>query len=123
MRRDELGAETAAVELRFVARGVLRAGRGPAVEMRQLHAQHGGLQRVEPAVDADEVMVVPRLLPVVAQHPQLRGQLAVVGRDHAAVAEAAEILGRIEAQAAERAERAGPPAVDTRRRSPGRRLR
>src|SRR5262249_10879928 len=70
-----------------------------------------GLQRIEPTVESYEVMIVPGLLTMVAEHFQLGCQVAVVGRDEPTVAEAAEVLGRIEAEAGGRADRAGADAV------------
>ena len=57
------------------------------------------------------MVIIPRLLTVIAQHTQLRRQFVVIGRDHAAVAEAAQVLRRIEAEGTQRAQRTGPPAA------------
>ena len=70
LRRHDLPAQPALRQTPVVAGGVPLPRRRPRVQLRQLHAQHGRLERVEPAVDADHVMIVPRLLPVIAQHAQ-----------------------------------------------------
>ena len=85
--------------------GYLAARLRPAVEMGELHGEHRGLDRVEPAVGAAGVVVVPRAT-VVAHPPQLRGELVVVGGDRAGVAERAEVLARVEAEASGEADRA-----------------
>ena len=77
----------------------------PAVEVTELHAQHGCLKRVEPLVRPDhDVLVLPPLAEI-AQQPDLVGELLVVGRDGARVAVGAEILARIEAERGDPAER------------------
>ena len=45
------------------------------VEVAQLHAQQGGLQRVEARGRADDPVVVARLLAVRAQQPDALGEL------------------------------------------------
>ena len=101
-------------EARVVAepRGGVRAPGGaaalaPRVHVRELHAQRGGLQLVEAAVVADlrEGLLVRRA--VEAQRAHALGQRGVVGRDRAAVAQAAEVLGRVEGERRDRAQRAG----------------
>ncbi len=59
-----------------VASGVGAAHLGPAREVRQLHPQHRGLQRVEPEVAADALVEVFRLGAVVAQQPDFVRQRA-----------------------------------------------
>ena len=54
--------------------------------------EHGGLQRVQAAVGTDFLVVVLLGAAVGAQQPQPRGEFAVVGDRHAAVAPAAEVL-------------------------------
>ncbi len=60
--------------------------------MRQLHIEQRRLQRIEPAVDADEFVIVARLHAVAAEQPELVGQGIVVGREHARVAVSAEVF-------------------------------
>ena len=85
---DEPGVAEQAV----VDGGVADAGGGPGIEMRELHAQDRGLQRVEAAVPADRLVLVAFALAVDAQYFQARSDVAVVGRYRAAVAECAEIF-------------------------------
>ena len=64
-----LSARHASAEMRYTCspcRMPLPSGR-PFVELWQLHVEHRCLQRVEPAVESDEMMIVPRLLAVIAQ--------------------------------------------------------
>ena len=65
--------------------------------MRQLHAQDGGLQWVEPAVVALHFVHVLHARAVVAQHAEAVGQLRVVGGHGAAVAHGAQVLAGVEA--------------------------
>ena len=111
-------------EQRAVARRVARAAPSlHAGEVRQLHAQHRGLQRVEAEVGADQVMVVLRLHAVIANQPQLVRQRRVGRGDEAAVAERAEVLAREEREAADRAPCCRPAGRDTCSRSPAPRPR
>ena len=105
-------------EARVVAepRGGVRAPGGatalaPRVHVRELDAQGGGLQLVEAAVVADlrEGLLVRRAVEAQRAHPL--GQRGVVGRDRAAVAQAAEVLRRVEGERRDRAQRAGRRAA------------
>ena len=79
--------------------------------MRELDAQDARLERVEPGVvaDVDEGALV--LGAVEAVVLDLLGERVVVGRDRAAVAEGAEVLGREEREGGDRAERAWAATV------------
>ena len=72
-----------------VARRVARAGRAPLGQVRELGQQHGGLQRVEPAVEPDLVMEILPGAAVQPEPPQPLRQGVVLGDHHAAVAEGA----------------------------------
>ena len=85
--------------------------RVPRVEPPELHAQDRRLQGVELRVGRQVPELVLADLPEVPQHGDLLGERAVRRRDHAAVAEPAQVLGRMEAEAAGEPERAGPPPV------------
>ena len=78
----------------------------PVAQMRQLHAQHRRLQRIEPEIAADGMMHVFRLRAVIAQQPHARREPLVHGRHEPAVAKAAEVLRWKKRKAADRAERA-----------------
>src|SRR5687767_3583124 len=78
----------------------------------ELLQQHGGLDRVEPAVDAhSHVVVLVRALAVDPQGPQRGGHLVAIGEHCSAVAVAAERLGWKEARARDVTDRAGPPTA------------
>ena len=78
----------------------------------ELFDQDRRLQRVEARIQADMDVVVLRLaLAVEGQRPELCRKRVVVGEHRAAVAVAAERLGRIEAGPGDRAERAALPAA------------
>ena len=76
----------------------------PRFEVAQLDAKHGGLQGIEPRVEADFVMVVLGLHSVDAQPRQRTAELGVVRDHHSAVAEASQVLGRIKAERPDMAE-------------------
>ncbi len=99
---------------RVVAPGDREPARVPSVETAQLHAQHRGLHRVEPAVVADDQMLRLDLLPEIARDAHALGHVRVGGADRAAVAVGAEVLRRIEAERGDRAERPGAPAAMSR---------
>ena len=65
--------------------------------MAQLDAEEGGLEGVEAAVVARDLVDVFEVGAVVAQPAQARGELGIVGGDGTAVAEGAEVLAGIEA--------------------------
>ena len=95
-----------------VAGRVGLSGRRPGVEVRQLDPQDRRLDRVEPAVDADQLVVVPRLHAVDAEQLERFGDVVAGRRQEAAVADPAEVLGGIEAEATQVAETSrGPPLV------------
>ena len=72
------------------------------------------LERVEPAVRAAAHASPPRRSPKLRSSRAVAATLGVVRDDRAAVAERAEVLGRIEAERRRGAERAGPPAAQRR---------
>ena len=75
--------------------------------MFQLDAQHRRLERVQPAVQPDRFVDVLRAAAVDPQHADPVGECLIVGDDHAAVPEPAEVLGGKEAEAPRLPERAG----------------
>ena len=96
-----------------IARRDLLAGDHLLFEDRELLDQDRRLQRVEARVQADMDVVVLRLaLAVEGERAELRGERVVIGEHGAAVAVAAERLGRIEAGAGDLAERAALPAAE-----------
>ena len=62
--------------------------------MWELHAQHRGLQRIEPKVAAYPLMVVLRLRTMVSQEADFRAKLRILRGDQTRVAERTEILAR-----------------------------
>ena len=82
------------------------------IEDRQLDHQDGRLEGVEAAVEADADDVVLALaLAVLADRAPARRQRRVVGEERAAVAVAAERLGRVEAGRGDRRQCADGPAA------------
>ena len=79
--------------------------------MAELDAQDGGLEGVEPGVEADFLVVVLGFHAVDAQAFQDMGQGLVGGGHHAAVAEAAQVLRRVEAEGRGVAQGAGGAAL------------
>src|SRR5206468_3624707 len=84
----------------------LPAPGGPSVEMWQLYAHDRRLQLVQARVVAELLVVDLVARAVEAQNACLLGDLLVAGEDHASVAEAAEVLGRIERERRSGAQRA-----------------
>jgi hypothetical protein len=72
----------------------------------ELDREHGGLERIQPGVDAPEHVLVPPGLAHVAQPAHALGDVGVVRHHHAAVAVGSEVLAGIEAEAADTAEAA-----------------
>ena len=103
-RRDDAGAVGQCL---VVETGGVPAGGDVLVEMAQLHAEHGRLQRIKAGVDAHVVVVVFLGHAVVGDAADTGGQGAVVGEECASVAEAAQVLGGEEGGAARIAHGAG----------------
>ena len=79
--------------------------------MRQLGVQDRCLQRIEARIHPDLVRIARFVPAILAKTPDARRQLGI-GRDHhAAIADRAEILGRIKAEAGDIAEAADPAAA------------
>ena len=76
----------------------LAPSRGPAGDIGQPRAQHGGLHLVEPRVHAELLMMVAVRLSAVAQPLDAVGERAVVRHHGAAIAERGEVLRRVEAE-------------------------
>lgn len=93
-----------------VAGGVALPGFGPSIEELHFDLQDGGLQRVDTRIDADKLVDVLGASAVEAGLGENAGQRGVVGRDHAAVAPAAEVLAGIETEAAHGADGAAAAA-------------
>ena len=75
---------------------------------------HDRLQRVQPAVDAEELHGVAVAQPVIAPQADLGGERVGVGDDDAAIAPDVERLERVQAERPGIAEAADRPAVDRR---------
>lgn len=84
------------------------APRGVTVQAGKLAVEHGGLDGVEAAVTADDVVVVAAALPVVRRFTKFYGELFGVGVHRAAVTVGAEVLAGVEAGGADVADGAGP---------------
>src|SRR5690349_22895158 len=107
VRRRDAAARRA--QQRVVLTGALAALLVPAREVAQLDGQDAGLDGVETAVGADELVdVLPRLT-VVAHHAAITRQLLVIRGDRAGFAAGAEVLARIEAPGRRAPHRPGLP--------------
>src|SRR5215467_6449967 len=73
----------------------------PAIEILQLHAKHGGLNRVQSEVSAENLIVVLGLESMIAQEAQSIGKFGAVRRHHTGITEPAKVLRREEAEAGE----------------------
>jgi len=56
-----------------IAGSTIGAACGPFLEVREFDAEDGGLERVEPAIGADDFVIVALLAAVAAQHIQALG--------------------------------------------------
>jgi hypothetical protein len=74
--------------------------------VRKLDAQHGGLERVEAAVEADLFVMIFGRAAVDAQTPEPRGNRVVVCSQKSGLARRAQIFRRVETEAAYSAHRA-----------------
>ena len=83
-----------------IAGGIRLSGSCPSIEVREFHSQHSRLNRVEAAIDANDLMVVARLHAVDSQQLQRRSNIISRGREESAITDAAQILCRIKAEAA-----------------------
>ena len=90
-KRDAI-EQTGVAEQGAIAVRVGATKRGPAGQMRRLHAENRRLQGIHPEIRTDHLMVVPRLHAMRPQQPRLLREPLVVRRQQARVAEGAEIL-------------------------------
>ena len=97
-----------------VLRGVGQALGYVAGEMAQLGPKQRGVQWIHPKVAADGLVVIFRRAAVHAEDTRALGQVVAVSGDHAAIAKAAEILGREKTECAQVAHRANLPATEGR---------
>src|SRR5438552_15290796 len=91
--------------------GVVPARLSPGIEVLQLDAKHSRLNLIEAEIAAKQLVVILRPEAMTAQQPDFIGKFRIVRGDHAAVAEPAEIFGRVKADAAEIADRSGALSV------------
>src|SRR5271157_4111539 len=84
-----------------VALGAVLAAGSPGIEVGEFHTQHGGLQGVQPAIGAEDVVVVLFLAAVAAKHEEALGPGRVVGGNQATVACTSQVLRGEEAEASE----------------------
>src|ERR1700682_2044617 len=82
--------------------------------MRKLDAQNRSLDGVKPMVQGQRDVLVLDPLPVVAKLTDRAVHLGRVGDQHAAVAEGAQILGRVKAEGGAPAEGPGAPTAKKR---------
>src|SRR5579859_6786994 len=83
-----------------IAVGAVLPSQLPGIEMAQLYAQNGGLQRMQAAVGADHFVEIFFLAAMDTQHLKTLGNRGVVGGKHAAITCASQIFRREKAEAA-----------------------
>src|SRR5215469_14999305 len=85
----------ASLELLVIGLRVRAARRVPLFQVLQFDPQNGGLDRVEPPIVAAEKVLVFLLLPIIPEHFQAFGNLAVIGDYYAAIAVSSQIFSGI----------------------------
>src|SRR6185503_16027908 len=85
-------------EQRVVALGGRAPLRGPRIQVAKLDAEERGLQRIEPAVVAFELMVVLLRLSVVTDHADVFRDGFIVGGHRTRFTAGAEVLARVKAE-------------------------
>src|SRR6185369_2434513 len=92
--------------------GVSAASIRPSIKMRELHTKYRGLKRIQPAVDAYEIVIVLFLCTVRSQCSEHLSDFGIVCGEQAPVARAAQILGGIKTEATDLTEAPCPsPAI------------
>jgi len=81
-----------------VLQGVAVPGLVPAVDVAELGLEHDGLDGVEAAVDALDLMDILLDRPMAGKQPGVPGEFVVVGNDRSAVPVGAEVLSGVEAE-------------------------
>src|SRR5262249_46755803 len=87
-----------------VSDGVPASHPCPLVQMTELHAKDCSLQRIEPAVYANTVIVIFAPGAMLSQCAKDLRHLRIVRGDHPPIAGASQVLGREEAEAPELSE-------------------
>ena len=67
----------------------------PLIEMRQLDIEDRGLHRIQPAVDADHIMIISALHAMVGNHPQGVSDFFIERIHRATIPIATQVFGRI----------------------------
>ena len=80
--------------------------------MLQLDAQDDGLQLIQPAVVANDIVMIAFTAAVIAQHAQLIGALFAIGCDQSAITKTAQVLAGEKAEGTEVTEAAGLFVID-----------
>src|SRR2546421_10548568 len=106
--RRKLERQTRVREQARVNFGLRTSGLRPVVQVRQLDAQDGRLQRVESAVEADLAVQVFSCAAVHAQRAQTFSERVVVRRQESGFADRAQVLRRIETETTDAPHRTGP---------------
>ena len=107
----DAAAETRGGKQLAVRGGIRAAPLVPPRQVRQLHAENRGLQRIHPEISADCLVHVLRMGAVIAQKPDARRELIIVGRHEPGIAEGADVLGRKERKASSNAKRSGRKSI------------
>src|SRR5262249_38670710 len=82
----------------------------PLIEPAQLHPQDGGLQRVEPAGEADLLVTIFQARATIAQQLDAFGDIAALGGYQPAITVGAQVLPGVKAEATDVAQAPRPPA-------------
>src|SRR5208337_5526750 len=94
----EKGSQILLKEELAVALGAILAAGSPGIEVGEFHTQYGGLQGVQAAIGAEDVVVVLLLAAMAAKHPEALRQGRVVGGDQAPVAGTTQVFRGEEAE-------------------------
>ena len=105
-----------------VAIRAILAACSPGIQARKLYSQDSGLQGVQTAIAAEDIVVVLLLAAVHAKHLEALRHSRVVGGHQATVARAAQVFRGEEAEASEMAKGADETTRCSGTRWPARRL-
>src|SRR5512139_453993 len=89
---------------------------GPGIEVFELHEQHRSLEGVQTEITSHELMLIPGVLTMHAEHSELSSERLVARSHRAAVAEASQVLGGVEREATEVTHGSGSTHFPTRQR-------
>src|SRR6185295_19834316 len=103
--------QSALLEEGLIPLCIFLAPPGPIVQVIQLHIEHCRLDRVEPEIAADHLVVVLRLASMDAQHFYTLSQFLITRDYHPTIAQGAQVLAGEKGEAPDRSYAAGPPSI------------